>query len=62
MNFVDSTLVKFADPATRTALFDDVALEQLLSAAYDTTTLNVGGPFTPLFDDVQLGLAASVIC
>lgn len=61
MNFVDSTLVKLADPATRTALFDDVALEQLVSAAYDAATLAVGGPFTPIFDDVQLGLAASVI-
>jgi hypothetical protein len=61
MNFVDSIFVRFADPGLRAALFDDVTLAQLVSAAYDPAALDVGGPFTPIFDDVQLGVGASVI-
>jgi hypothetical protein len=61
MNFTDATLVRLADPSTRAAVFDDVALEQLLSAGYDIAALNVSGPFTPIFDEVQLGVGASVI-
>jgi len=61
MNFVDATLVKLADPATRAGLFDDTALGQLVSAAYDATTLGVTGPFDALFDEVQLGVSASAI-
>lgn len=59
MNYVDATLIRLAEPATRLAVFDDVALEQLLTTAYDTDVTPVQGPFQPLFDDLKLGLAVS---
>lgn len=57
MNFVDSVLVKLADATTRATLFDDVSLAQLLSAQYDTTTLVVSGPYSAVFDRLELGVA-----
>ena len=59
MDFVDATLVKLADPASRGTLFDATALEQMLSAAYDATALNLTAPFTAVFDEVQIGPSAS---
>lgn len=61
MNFTDATLVKLADPSARGALFDDTALEQFVSASYDATSLNVTGPFSAIFDEMQFGVAASII-
>ena len=55
MNFVDSTLVRLATPATRRAVFDDVALRQLAEAAYDSDALALDGPFDAVFDEFSLG-------
>jgi hypothetical protein len=59
MNYVDATLIRLAEAATRPAVFDSVALEQLLNAAYDTDATPVAGPFQPVFDEMRLGLAVS---
>lgn len=56
MNFVDSVIVRLSDPSTRAALFDAVALAQLLDAQYQTDTLNVSGPYSPVFDRLELGV------
>ena len=61
MNYADATVVKLADPATRGALFDATALEQLLGAAYDVAPLGVTGPFSALFDDFRIGFAAAAV-
>src|SRR5438128_396363 len=58
MDFVDLTLVKLADPTTRTAVFDDLSLQQLVATAYDAEAMGVQGPFQPLFDEFDLALAA----
>jgi hypothetical protein len=57
VNFADSVVVKLADPSTRTALFDDASLAQLLSAQYRTDMLNVSGPYSAVFDRLELGLS-----
>lgn len=57
MNFVDRTLVRLADAATRTALFDATSLEQLLRAAYRTETATVNAPYSAVFDDLTFGVA-----
>ena len=56
MNYVDATLIKLADSATRVEQFDSLALEQLVAAGYDTEAMTVEGPFQPLFDEFRLGL------
>ncbi len=58
MNYVDRTLLRLADPNTRAAVFDTGSLEQLINAAYDTSGLNLQGPFNPLFDQFRIGLAS----
>jgi hypothetical protein len=55
VNFVDATFVRLADPASRAGVFDEVALEQLVRAAYDADSLGVEGPFQPLFEEFRLG-------
>jgi hypothetical protein len=57
MQYVDATLVRLADPATRAAVFDQEALGQMLEAAYDTDATPVSGPFSPVFDEFRLALA-----
>ena len=47
MNFVDKTMITLADPASRTGAFDETALEQIVSAGYDST-INAQGPFARL--------------
>jgi hypothetical protein len=59
VNFVDATLLRLADPAAREAVFDQVALEQLITAAYDVEALQVEGPFTVVFDDLRFGVAVT---
>jgi hypothetical protein len=56
MNFEDATLVRMATPETRTTLFDSVSLAQCLSAAYDLDGDEFGGPFLPVFEELQIGL------
>ena len=58
MDFVDQQLVRLADPATRAGVFDGVALQQLLTAAYDAPGISLQGPFTATFDGFRLGVAA----
>ena len=57
MDFVDGTLVRLADPATRAALFDQDALASLIAAAYDTDTMAITPPFNPIFDRLEIGLS-----
>lgn len=57
MNFVDYTLVRLADPQLRSSIFDQPALQQLLSTAYDTDSITVEGPFRALFDRFSVGLS-----
>jgi hypothetical protein len=59
VDFVDQTIVRLADPATRPAVFDQVALEQLVAAAYDSSTMAAQGPFGATFDEFRLGVAAA---
>jgi len=59
VNFVDSVLVRLADPGARAALFDDPSLANLVEAAYDTEAMLVSPPFGAVFDDLRLGFAAS---
>jgi len=56
MNFEDSVFVRLADTTTRSPLFDQPALEQILAAAYD---IQVQGPFNALFDQFEMGYALS---
>jgi hypothetical protein len=58
VNFTDATVVALADPQTRSALFDQTALEQLLGAAYDADAMGpFDGPYTAGFDELELGYA-----
>jgi hypothetical protein len=59
VNFVDATLVRLADQASRAGLFDEVALEQIVTASYDVETLALEGPFQPRFDEFRLGVPAA---
>lgn len=61
MDFVDSTLIRLADEATRAGLFDDAALEAIAAAAYRVENLNLTGPFQALFETLQLGFAVDSI-
>lgn len=57
MNFVDTVLIRLADPATRPGVFDSDSLAQIASVAYDTDAMPIQGPFNAAFDDTQLGLS-----
>jgi hypothetical protein len=56
LDYVDFTLVRLADEASRAALFDQAALEQLALTAYDTDAMLLGGPYTAIFDELVVGL------
>ncbi|WP_165226774.1 hypothetical protein [Aquisphaera insulae] len=57
MTFADKVLIRLADPATRDAVFDAVALEQFASAAYDTSRVAIQGPYSAVFEELRLGVA-----
>ncbi|MCC5858914.1 MAG: hypothetical protein JJT90_12210 [Ectothiorhodospiraceae bacterium] len=57
MHFRDRITVRLADPATRSALFDEMSLNQILDAGYDTSTTPVNAPFNAVFDEFLLGYA-----
>ncbi|HEY9829626.1 MAG TPA: hypothetical protein V6D26_03545, partial [Stenomitos sp.] len=59
MNYEDATLIRLADQASRSALLDDIALEQLISATYNTDILAVEGPYQPIFKEFRLGVVLS---
>jgi hypothetical protein len=61
VTFADQMLVRLADPATRAAIFDATALEQIASAAYDTSQATLEGPYTAVFEEFELGLPVSRI-
>jgi hypothetical protein len=61
MDFVDQTIVRLADTAQRAALFDQTALAQIATAAYDSGVMGVTGPYEPLFDEVQLGVGTAAL-
>jgi hypothetical protein len=56
VNFVDKTIVRLADPTTRAAVFDQVALEQIAACAYDADAMGLHGPYSAIFDEFALGL------
>jgi len=58
VNFVDKTMVVLADPGSRPGAFDQAALEQIVSAAYDSATMGAHGPYAPVFDEFRLGISA----
>jgi hypothetical protein len=57
MDFVDRTVVRLADEATRAATFDQDALEQIVEAAYDAADMGLTGPFTADFIDFRMAWA-----
>jgi len=56
MNYTSRILVQFADPAAREALISEVSLQRIAETAYDADTLALEGPFTPVFDRVELSV------
>ncbi|MDZ8258036.1 hypothetical protein [Nostoc sp. ChiQUE01b] len=59
MNYEDAILIRLADQASRSVLFDNLALEQLVVATYNTDLLTVEGPYQPLFKEFRLGVVLS---
>ena len=57
MEFVDATLIRIANPATRAGVFDQASLEQMAQAAYDADALALEGPDSAVFDQVTLGMS-----
>lgn len=57
MNFVDTTLIKLTDPATRGVVFDQDTLAQMAAAAYDAAALSIAGPYAAVFDEIGFGLS-----
>jgi hypothetical protein len=57
MTYEDKILVALADPNARAGVFDATGLAQLVSAAYDTDSMSIEGPYTPVFDEVKIGMA-----
>lgn len=57
MNFIDKTLVRLAAATTRNDVFDQLSLEQVLRAAYDTDIMNLGGPFGAVYEQFRIGVA-----
>jgi hypothetical protein len=61
VDFIDATLIRIADPATRASVFDQPTLEQMVAAAYDTSSLALREPYSPIFDRFELGLSVSAV-
>ena len=57
MDYVDFTLIRMADPATRASLFDDETLEQMTAAAYGEEAAALTGPYQPVFKEMEIGLS-----
>ncbi len=53
MDFVDATLLRLADEASRSNVFDEQSLLQLVAAAHDISGLGLDAPVTPVFDEVK---------
>jgi hypothetical protein len=61
VNFIDSTLIRIAGVTTRSAVFDQEALAQMVAAAYDTLALAVSSPYSAVFDSVTLGMSVATV-
>lgn len=57
MDFENRVLVLLADENTRAALFDQTSMEQIIKSTYQTDLLTVEGPFSTVFDRVELGFS-----
>jgi hypothetical protein len=57
VNYVDYTLVRLADDSLRAALFDQDALAQLASVAFDAEAMTLGPPYSAVFDNLFMGLS-----
>jgi hypothetical protein len=57
VDYVDFTLIRMADPATRASLFDDETLEQMTAAAYGEEAAALTGPYQPVFKEMEIGLS-----
>ena len=57
MDYVDFTLIRMADPATRASLFDEETLEQMAVAAYGDEAATLTGPYQPVFQEMEIGLS-----
>ena len=55
MNFVDRTIAALADPATRSGVFDQTALEAIVGSGYDAASVGTVGPYAAIFDAIELG-------
>jgi hypothetical protein len=53
MDFVDATILRFADEPSRNAVFDDASLIQLLSASHDAADIGVEAPFALVVDEIS---------
>jgi len=56
MDFVDATLVRLADPASRAEVIDSGALAALVDATYTPGSMSVAAPYGAIFDEFELGL------
>lgn len=54
MDFRDRILLRLADPAQRSSLFDQRSLENLVTAGYDVTA-GISGPYEAEFTELRLG-------
>jgi hypothetical protein len=59
MKYEDAILIRLADSASRSVLFDNLALEQLVSAAYKVDLLTIEGPYQAIFKEFRLGVVLS---
>jgi hypothetical protein len=55
MKYIDKILVLLVSETTRADIFDDTALENILSATYDEPSAE--GPYSAIFNDLELGYA-----
>jgi hypothetical protein len=56
VDYVDYNLVRLATESTRASLFDQGSLEQILLAAYDAQSMTLGGPYSPVFEQLFIGV------
>jgi len=57
VDYIDATLLRLADETTRDNVFDQTSLEHIVSAGYDIDAIAIEGPFSPVFDRLELGVS-----
>ena len=55
MDFVDISILRFADEASLESLLDEEALAQLVAASYDTAGLDLEAPYSLAIDEISFG-------